>query len=119
MPDFVSCPSVSEMLDGRVSAGMPGNNRTGLSGVLRDINIEDLLRRPTVRTDMEGIAGYLSGQRVLVTGAGGSIGSELCRQIIGLNPARLILVGQGENSVFEIEQELIREHGCAPDRPYR
>ena len=107
-------PSVSEMLDGRVSAGTPGNNRTGLSGVLRDINIEDLLRRPTVRTDMEGIAGYLSGQRVLVTGAGGSIGSELCRQISGLNPARLILVGQGENSVFEIEQELIREHGCAP-----
>ena len=80
---------------------------------VRDINIEDLLRRAPVRTDMEKIAAYVSGQRVLVTGAGGSIGSELCRQIVALNPARLILVGQGENSLFEIEQEMIREFGYA------
>ncbi len=80
---------------------------------VRDVNIEDLLRRAPVRTDMEKIAGYVSGQRVLVTGAGGSIGSELCRQIAALNPARLILVGQGENSIFEIEQEMIREFGFA------
>ena len=81
---------------------------------LRDINIEDLLRRAPVRIDMEEVAKYISGQRVLVTGAGGSIGSELCRQICSLNPARLLLVGQGENSVFEIEQELVREFGYAP-----
>ena len=103
-------PSVSEMLQ---DASGP-SNRAGSLPVLREVNIEDLLRRAPIRTDLEGIAEYLSGQRVLVTGAGGSIGSELCRQISGLNPARLILVGQGENSVFEIEQELIREHGCAP-----
>ncbi len=58
-------------------------------------------------------SGPLAGKRVLVTGAGGSIGSELCRQICTLNPARLILVGQGENSIFEIEQELVRDYGFA------
>ncbi len=100
-------PSVGEMLD-------RGDGGAGRLGPLRDINIEDLLRRAPVRIDMDEIAKYIAGQRVLVTGAGGSIGSELCRQISSLNPARLILVGQGENSVFEIEQELIREYGCAP-----
>ena len=98
-------PSVGEMV----------RNGNGVRRApVRDINIEDLLRRAPVRTDMERIAGYVSGQRVLVTGAGGSIGSELCRQIAALNPARLILVGQGENSIFEIEQELVREFGYAP-----
>jgi len=96
-------PSVPEMLETGQSTRPP----------IRDINIEDLLRREPVRTDMDGIAKYISGQRVLVTGAGGSIGSELCRQICALNPARLLLLGQGENSVFEIEQELIREFGYA------
>ena len=96
-------PSVGEMVR---SGG-------GRRPPVRDINIEDLLRRAAVRTDMDKISGYVSGQRVLVTGAGGSIGSELCRQIAALNPARLILVGQGENSVFEIEQEMIREFGYA------
>jgi FlaA1/EpsC-like NDP-sugar epimerase len=97
-------PSVGEMLDGPL----------GLHSGMRDIRIEDLLRREPVTTDMDGIARYLSGQRVLITGAGGSIGSELCRQISALNPARLILLGQGENSIFEIEQELIRECDFAP-----
>ncbi|MBC8102001.1 MAG: polysaccharide biosynthesis protein [Cytophagales bacterium] len=97
-------PSVGEMLEGPLGRH-PG---------IRDIRIEDLLRRDPVRTDMQSIARYLSGQRVLITGAGGSIGAELCRQISALAPARLILVGQGENSVFEIEQELIREFNFAP-----
>jgi FlaA1/EpsC-like NDP-sugar epimerase len=96
-------PSVAELVDGQ----------SGRSPI-RDINIEDLLRRDPVRTDMGEIARYITGQRVLVTGAGGSIGSELCRQIATLNPARLLLVGHGENSIFEIEQELIREYGFAP-----
>ncbi|GAB4453507.1 MAG: nucleoside-diphosphate sugar epimerase/dehydratase [Armatimonadaceae bacterium] len=96
-------PSVGELLEG--NQGRPA---------FRDVNIEDLLRRDPVQTDMSGIAQYISGQRVLVTGAGGSIGSELCRQIVALNPARLLLVGHGENSIFEIEQELIREFNYAP-----
>jgi FlaA1/EpsC-like NDP-sugar epimerase len=83
-------------------------------GPVRSINIEDLLRRAPVNTDMRGIAEYISGQRVLITGAGGSIGSELCRQIAALNPARLLILGRGENSIFEIEQELIRDFGIAP-----
>ncbi|WP_309714479.1 nucleoside-diphosphate sugar epimerase/dehydratase [Armatimonas sp.] len=93
-----------------------GSSATGISSLtsIRAIKIEDLLRREPVQTDMAEIAGYLSGQRVLVTGAGGSIGSELCRQIAGLNPARLLLLGRGENSIFEIEQELIRDFGIAP-----
>jgi FlaA1/EpsC-like NDP-sugar epimerase len=93
-------PSVGEVLDGTA-------RRAG--GAMRDVRIEDLLRREPVHTDTEAIAGYISGERVLVTGAGGSIGAELCRQIAPLMPARLVLVGQGENSVFEIEQELVRE----------
>jgi FlaA1/EpsC-like NDP-sugar epimerase len=96
-------PSVPEMLNGSVRLGP-----------MRDIHIEDLLRRDAVHIDMEAIATYISGQRVLITGGGGSIGSELCRQICALNPARLLLLGRGENSVFEIEQELIREFGFAP-----
>lgn len=100
-------PSVPDLLNG--PAGQPG----ALPPV-RDINIEDLLRRPPVKINMEQVATYIAGQRVLVTGAGGSIGSELCRQICALNPARLLLVGQGENSIFEIEQELIRDFGYAP-----
>lgn len=73
---------------------------------VRDVQIEDLLRREPVRTDLSLISGYLRGKRVLVTGAGGSIGSELCRQVCGLEPAQLILLGHGENSIFEIEAEL-------------
>jgi FlaA1/EpsC-like NDP-sugar epimerase len=73
---------------------------------LREVNLEDLLRREPVQPDLKQLAGYLQGKRVLVTGAGGSIGSELCRQIIRLQPAGLILLGRGENSIYEIEQEL-------------
>jgi FlaA1/EpsC-like NDP-sugar epimerase len=81
---------------------------------LRDVSVEDLLRREPVHVDMTVIAGYLTGERVLVTGAGGSIGSELVRQITPLGPRQLILLGHGENSIFEIEQELRRELGFAP-----
>ncbi|WP_298201840.1 nucleoside-diphosphate sugar epimerase/dehydratase, partial [Desulfosporosinus sp.] len=62
--------------------------------------------RDQVNLDIEEVAGYLAGETVLVTGAGGSIGSELCRQIGRFNPEKLILVGRGENSIFDIEQEL-------------
>ena len=66
------------------------------------MRIEALLRREPVRTDVSAVSGMLRGKRVLVTGAGGSIGAELCRQIIRCEPAELVLVGHGENSIFEI-----------------
>lgn len=81
---------------------------------LREVNLEDLLQREPVKLDLKKVAGYLKGKRVLVTGAGGSIGSELCRQIVRLQPAGLILLGKGENSIYEIEQEL---RGRYPDLP--
>ena len=73
---------------------------------IREVQIEDLLGRDQVNLDIEEVAGYLAGETVLITGAGGSIGSELCRQICRFNPEKLILVGRGENSIFDIEQEL-------------
>jgi FlaA1/EpsC-like NDP-sugar epimerase len=73
---------------------------------IREVKIEDLLGREPVQVDLESIADYLNGERVLVTGAGGSIGSELCRQIAEFNPAVLLLLGRGENSIYEIDQEL-------------
>jgi len=73
---------------------------------LRDVQIEDLLRRAPIQTDTAQVAALLRGKRVLVTGAGGSIGSELCRQILRCSPASLILLGHGENSIFDISNEL-------------
>ena len=74
---FKVLPSVSELLDGRVSVGD-----------VRDVRITDVLGRHQIETDLDSIAGYLTGKRVLVTGAGGSIGSELCRQIHRFAPSR-------------------------------
>lgn len=85
-----------------------------ISRQYREIEIEDLLRREPIRTDLRTIAGYLSGEHVMITGGGGSIGSELARQIARLSPASLILVGKGENSVYEIEQELVQSAGMTP-----
>ncbi|EHQ89366.1 nucleoside-diphosphate sugar epimerase/dehydratase [Desulfosporosinus youngiae] len=73
---------------------------------IRQVEIEDLLGRDQLNLDIDEVAGYLAGETVMVTGAGGSIGSELCRQICRFNPEKLILVGRGENSIFDIEQEL-------------
>lgn len=80
----------------------------GSKKLLRDVQIEDLLRRDPVEIDLESVRGYLSGERVLITGGGGSIGSELARQISQLSPSRLTLLGKGENSIYEIEQELFQ-----------
>ena len=77
---------------------------------LMDFSVEDLLRRPPANMDTADIGSYLTGRRVLVTGAGGSIGSELCRQIASMNPASLILLGHGENSIHKIYQELQRDY---------
>ncbi|WP_341530187.1 nucleoside-diphosphate sugar epimerase/dehydratase [Nostoc sp. UHCC 0302] len=73
---------------------------------IRDVRIEDLLRREPVQTDIERVSKFIQGKTVLITGAGGSIGSELCRQIFKCQPAEIILIGHGENSVFNIQQEL-------------
>ncbi|MDO9027225.1 MAG: nucleoside-diphosphate sugar epimerase/dehydratase, partial [bacterium] len=85
---------------------------SGEAGIsqIRDIELEDLLRRPAVNVSLEEISGYLKGKTVLVSGAGGSIGSELCRQIASFNPGRLLLAGKGENSLYHIASELALKH---------
>ncbi|MBR4832347.1 MAG: polysaccharide biosynthesis protein [Butyrivibrio sp.] len=73
---------------------------------LRDVEVEDLLGRDPIAVDLDSIAGYVSGKTVMVTGGGGSIGSELCRQIAGHKPKRLIIVDIYENNAYDIQQEL-------------
>lgn len=85
-----------------------------LTTQLRDVDIADLLRREPAHIDMKEVSQYITGEHVMITGGGGSIGSELARQIAKLSPASLILLGKGENSIYEIEQELIHAHGFFP-----
>jgi FlaA1/EpsC-like NDP-sugar epimerase/lipopolysaccharide/colanic/teichoic acid biosynthesis glycosyltransferase len=100
-------PGMYELLGGTVSIKQ-----------LRDIKIEDLLRREPVTTDLSRVAELVGGKRVMVTGGGGSIGSEICRQIMLFDPAALVILGHGENSVFEIHGELTRTFkGKVADRP--
>ncbi len=88
-------PGVYELLSGQVSVSQ-----------LRNLDIEDLLRREPIRINAQEVERMLAGKRVLVTGGGGSIGSELCRQIARCAPERLTLLGHGENSLFTFENEL-------------
>ncbi len=91
----------------RILPGLPQMlQQMGIRPFLREVQIEDLLRRAPVQIDQASINAYIKGQRVLITGGGGSIGGELCRQIAAMGPAELILLGHGENSIFEIQQEL-------------
>jgi FlaA1/EpsC-like NDP-sugar epimerase len=90
-------PGLFELINGHVSVNQ-----------LREVSLEDLLGREPVKLDNTSIANYIEGRSVLVTGAGGSIGSELCRQIMRFQPRRLIILGKGENSIFSIQQELGR-----------
>ncbi len=82
---------------------------SNFTGQIRPVEVEDLLGREPVEVDLESIAEYLTGEVVLVTGAGGSIGAELCRQIARVAPTRLVLVDNGERGLFEIERELVDE----------
>lgn len=85
------------------------NDEVGVSN-LREVSIEDLLGRDAINIDMESVGQYVSNKRVLVTGGGGSIGSELCRQIAAHNPKLLIIFDIYENNAYEIQQELIRKY---------
>ncbi len=90
-------PSVTELIDESV-----------VLQKVRDVDIEDLLGRDPVSLDMEGISSYIKGRKVLITGAGGSIGSELCRQVVIFEPAELILLDNYENGLYDIQNELLR-----------
>ncbi len=93
-------PGIYEILKGQVSINS-----------LKEVEIEDLLRRPPVNVDLEAIACYLENEVVMVTGAGGSIGGEICRQIAGMKLQRLILVDHDENGIFYMHNELTRQFG--------
>jgi len=95
---FRTVPVLEDILDGRL--GLPD---------LRPVSYEDLLRRPVVHLDRESMTATFHGKSILVTGAGGSIGSELCRQICRFNPANLILCENSENNLFEIQLTLANE----------
>lgn len=88
-------PNISDLIEGKISLKS-----------MRNVDVEDLLGRDPVVLENEGIENYISGKTVLVTGAGGSIGSELCRQLVQFNPKSLLLLGHGENSIYTIHQEL-------------
>lgn len=90
-----SLPGMYQLVNGEVSISK-----------LRDVEVEDLLGREPIEVDLDSILGYVQGKKVLVTGGGGSIGSELCRQIASHKPAQLIIVDIYENSAYDIQQEL-------------
>lgn len=92
---FETVPSIEQMVNGSVQVSQ-----------IRPVEIEDLLGREQVELDATSIRRFVENKVVMVTGAGGSIGSELCRQIARLNPQRLLLVEQSEVSLFQIEQEM-------------
>ena len=104
---FRTIPAVSDVIEGRVQVSQ-----------IRDVDIADLLGREPVELDADKIAEELRGRRVLVSGAGGSIGSEMCRQIAQYAPARLALVERAENALFEIDRELRAKHPELKVVPY-
>jgi FlaA1/EpsC-like NDP-sugar epimerase len=92
-------PGLFDILDGRVSVS-----------AIRDVEIEDLLGRESVRLDDHELLGFLGGKTVMVTGAGGSIGSEIVRQLVRFEPERILLVERTEFALYEIHEELTRAH---------
>ncbi|HII3983111.1 TPA: polysaccharide biosynthesis protein [Enterococcus faecium 1,230,933] len=96
-------PSIEELASGKISVSK-----------LKTIDVVDLLGRDEVKLDIESIKDQITDKVILVTGAGGSIGSEICRQIIQFNPAKLLLLGHGENSIYLIDRELRTHHQNCP-----
>jgi FlaA1/EpsC-like NDP-sugar epimerase len=94
-----SLPGMYQLVNGEVSVSK-----------LRDVEVEDLLGREPIRVDLDSILGYVQNKVVLVTGGGGSIGSELCRQIASHRPAQLIIVDIYENNAYDIQQELVKKY---------
>lgn len=92
-------PSLSQMVNGHVSMRN-----------VRNIQVEDLLGREPVKLNLDGVRNFLAGKTVMVTGGGGSIGSELCRQIASFNPSRLIILDIYENNAYDIQNELLRKY---------
>lgn len=92
-------PGMYELIDGKVSIKE-----------IRDVEIEDLLGREEINLDMNEICGYIEKRKILVTGGGGSIGSELCRQIARFNPEELIILDIYENNAYDIQNELLRKY---------
>ena len=95
-------PTVFEMLQ-------DGAGQLRVTRQLREVRVEDILGREPVHMELERVGAYLSGKVVMVTGAGGSIGSELCRQIARVGPRKLVLVDHAEDNLFEIARELTEE----------
>ncbi len=100
-------PGLNELISGDVN----------LAGQLRPVQVEDVLGREPVEVDLDRVAGYLARKTVLVTGAGGSIGAELCRQIARVGAGRIILVDNSEPALFDIERELVGERGFSAALP--
>ena len=88
-------PKIEDLMTGKISVNS-----------FKDVEVEDLLGRDPVVLDMKAIASHITGETILVTGAGGSIGSELCRQLMRFNPKQLVLLGHGEFSIYSIDMEL-------------
>ncbi|BCC14781.1 TPA: polysaccharide biosynthesis protein [Bacillus cereus] len=88
-------PMLEDLLDGTVSVNE-----------VRDVQVEDLLGREPIQLDDAGIGEKITGKTILVTGAGGSIGSEICRQVMKYKPGKIVLLGHGENSIYNIEMEM-------------
>ena len=128
---IIAIPSASgqvrqRVVDAAQAANVPVKTLPGLYELIsgqveldqiRPVQVEDVLGRAQVEVAFHEVAGYLQGQTVLVTGAGGSIGAELCRQIARIGPARLILVDQAETPLFDIERELVGERGFSAAVP--
>jgi FlaA1/EpsC-like NDP-sugar epimerase len=92
-------PMIEDIVSGKVSVNQ-----------FRDVQVEDLLGREPVELDIKSISEKLTGKTILVTGAGGSIGSEICRQVSKFKPKKLLLLGHGENSIYTIDMELRNKH---------
>ncbi|RDW21460.1 hypothetical protein CWR48_03415 [Oceanobacillus arenosus] len=93
-------PKIEDLMTGKVSVSN-----------LKNVEVEDLLGREPVKLDIDAISDYVTGNTVMVTGAGGSIGSEICRQLMRFSPRKILLVGHGEYSIYSIDMELKQKYG--------